>query len=488
MSKLLSLRNKMIVLGAVLMLIIFVLLSHQHDRSIDIMVSQVEDSRNHLLINTFLPILETNLAFGLMDSNREYLNQICKDNFNIAKITLVNTANDELYHYESTQTPIDASANEIISKSLIDKSTGEVLGRIEVQFSRRYVEKLLKENHYFSIQMFGMFFMIILISVALLQQAFRPMGYLLKQINNFEPERDNFQLERTGQTDEIGIIQNAIVDMIDRIALHTRELRELNQTLEEKISLRTVALNEKRMALEEEIKKVKEQEEMLISQSRLAAMGEMMSMIAHQWRQPLATSSLMITNYKIKTMLENQSNELRDDVLDTISDTLSYLSETINDFQTYFKPDNKKERFELQRLLQRSYNFSKARLESYGVHLHIECADGVIVETYFNELVQVILNIINNAVDAIVESKALHKEIDITCKQAKGVTVIEIADTGGGISSEALRHLFEPYFSTKGKNGTGLGLYMAQMIVEKHIGGKLKVDNADEGARFSVLL
>jgi C4-dicarboxylate-specific signal transduction histidine kinase len=470
------------------MSVIFLLLNYQHDKSVGMMVLQAENSRNTLLINTFMPIIETNLAFGLIESNREYLNQICKDNSNIAKITLVNTLGEELYHYESIQTSVDAKGNDTITKQLMDKETGSVLGTLQVQFSRFYVEKILREHQYFSMQIFAMFLLIIVVVVALLQRAFRPMGYLLRQINAFEPDRDNFQLERTDKSDEIGVIQNAIVDMIDRIELHTRELRELNQTLEEKILSRTLALNAKRIALEEEIKKVKEQEEMLISQSRLAAMGEMMSMIAHQWRQPLATSSLMITNYKIKTMLETKTNELRDDVLDSISDTLLYLSETIDDFQTYFKPDNHKDTFELHTLLERTYNFSKARLHNYDVSLHIDCVKGLVVETYFNELVQVVLNIINNAIDAIVESKTLRKDVFITCKQQEGSTIIEIRDTGGGIAPEVLGHLFEPYFSTKGKNGTGLGLYMARMIVEKHIEGALKVENTDVGACFSVVL
>jgi C4-dicarboxylate-specific signal transduction histidine kinase len=323
------------------------------------------------------------------------------------------------------------------------------------------------------------FSFILLLMLWMLQRTFMPMHQLVNQINLFEPQQDNFKLERISQFDETGVIQNAIVDMIERIELHNNELYELNQTLEEKIALRTATL-------EEEVIKVKEQEKMLISQSRLAAMGEMMSMIAHQWRQPLSTSSLMITKYKINAMFENKPSDARDEILDSISDILLYLSDTIDDFQTYFKPDKQKNSCELFKILERTKSFSKARLDNYGVSLHVECAKDIRVESYFNELVQIIINIVNNSIDAIVESKSEQKDIFITCKEEDEKSLIQISDTGGGMSEDILEHVFEPYFSTKGQNGTGLGLYMAKMIINKHIDGDINVKNIEGGAQFTI--
>ncbi|MEA1918301.1 MAG: HAMP domain-containing sensor histidine kinase [Campylobacterota bacterium] len=490
MNKVLSLRNKLILLSLIFMITVFILLQFEHNSSVEQTMSESEQSRNKLLIDTMLPVIRTNLSFGLVDANREYLDAICKDNVNVISVTLIDTEGEKLYSYAAMSHDYDRETpeNYKVSRTISDPDTQSLIGSIEVHFSNIYFEKMLNDHQHFTTQIMIMFIAVLLIMLWLLQRAFMPMYQLVELIKTFEPKHDNFKLERTGKYDEIGVIQNALVDMIDRIDLHNRELRELNQTLEEKIKLRTKALGEKKEELEKEIKTVKEQEKMLIAQSRLAAMGEMMSMIAHQWRQPLSTSTLMITNYKVSAMLESKARDQRDDILDQISDILVYLSDTIDDFQTYFKPDKKKERCELHKIIERAHHFSLARLENYGVTLALECHDAIAVETYFNELVQIIINIINNAIDAIVESKSLKKQILITCKEEAARKYIQISDTGGGISDEVLQRVFEPYFSTKGKNGTGLGLYMAKMIVHKHIDGEIKVENIDGGARFSIIL
>jgi len=401
LNKFFNLRNKMIFLAITFMFSIFLLLQYQHNSTANQTIQNAEHSRNSLLITTILPIIRTNLAFGLLDSNREYLDTIVKDNANIIKLSLNSDDEKLLYSYKAISYDKNRKMpnSHEISQTITDKETELLLGTMEIQFSNIYFEKILQEHNEFMIKMSIAFIFILLIMLWMLQRTFIPMHKLIKQINIFEPKKDNFELERTLQHDEIGVIQNAIVDMIERIELHNRELYELNQTLEEKITLRTITLKE-------EVEKVKEQEKMLIAQSRLAAMGEMMSMVAHQWRQPLATSSLMITNYKINAMFEDKASDPRDEILDNISDTLLYLSDTIDDFQTYFKPDKQKNSCKLSKVLERAKSFSKARLDNYGVSLHVECTKDMKVESYFNELVQIVMNIINNSIDAIVSSHA----------------------------------------------------------------------------------
>jgi C4-dicarboxylate-specific signal transduction histidine kinase len=464
------------------MIILFSFLQYKHNNSVAQTVLDAEHERNIMLINTILPIIQTNLEFGLIDSNQQYLDTIYKDNKNITMISLKNSDNKVLYTYKIKE----KNQTYQIKRTISDKETQQLLGILEVHFSNIYFERMLKEHQFFGIQIIIVFIVVIAIMLWLLRRAFMPMHKLIELINAFEPKKDNFILKRTKYDDEIGIIQNALVDMIERIDLHNKELYALNNTLEEKVLKRTQALKDKKEQLENEITKVKEQEKMLIAQSRLAAMGEMMSMIAHQWRQPLATSTLMITNYKIDAMINTKERDKRDEILDDISDTLIYLSETIDDFQTYFKPDKNKDSCELHKLVERATNFSKARLQNYGVSLHVRCEEALHVQTYYNELVQIIMNIINNAIDAIIESQSSKKEIFITCKQEDKHSFIEISDSGGGISDEVIEHIFEPYFSTKGKNGTGLGLYMAKMIIKKHIDGDIKVKNIKGGARFSI--
>ncbi len=235
-------------------------------------------------------------------------------------------------------------------------------------------------------------------------------------------------------------------------------------------------------------KAIIEQEYLMISQSRFAAMGEMMSMIAHQWRQPLSTTTLMITNERIKSMMEGKEPNEYDKILDHISDTMVYLSDTIDDFQTYFKPDKTAEEITASVLIERSLTFIEARKVLSKVQIHVKECEDDLLQTYANEVVQVLMNIINNAIDALVERKDEDRQIWIRTDCSDDKIVIRVEDNGGGIEKKILGKIFDPYFSEKSKNGTGLGLYMAKMIVEKHIGGVLQADNTSNGALFSITL
>jgi C4-dicarboxylate-specific signal transduction histidine kinase len=257
------------------------------------------------------------------------------------------------------------------------------------------------------------------------------------------------------------------------VAKKTAELRELNNSLEQKVK--------------EKVSEVKAQEKMLIAQSRLAAMGEMLSMIAHQWRQPLATMSLMITNAQVKAMFDHRDSE-RDALLEEISHTLGYLSETIHDFQTYFEPQKHRETVVLNEILERVTQFTQSRFQMEHITLTAGGDTQLQIETYPSELVQIFMNLLNNAADAISERNPEKREVAIRCSGENGTVSIVIEDSGGGIDEEILPRIFEPYFSTKSKNGTGLGLYMAKMIIENHMGGTIAAQNGEKGAVFTLVL
>jgi signal transduction histidine kinase len=235
-------------------------------------------------------------------------------------------------------------------------------------------------------------------------------------------------------------------------------------------------------------KEITEQNTLMIKQSRLAAMGEMMSMIAHQWRQPLSTTTLMIANERIKLIIAGKEANEYDKILDNISDTMIYLSETIDDFQTYFKPEKATQIIEISTLIGRIEQFISSRLKFTDVKLHVRDYDCESLETYANEMIQVVLNIINNSIDIFEERDIKERHIWISINCTDKDLRISIEDNGGGIPEDIIDKVFEPYFSTKLKNGTGLGLYMAKMIIETHIGGVLRVSNTKEGACFSIIL
>lgn len=235
-------------------------------------------------------------------------------------------------------------------------------------------------------------------------------------------------------------------------------------------------------------KEIMEHERVMVTQSRLAAMGEMMSMIAHQWRQPLSTTTLMITNERFKSLAAGKPSSECDEILEKISDTMLYLSDTIDDFQTYFKPGKVTEEIGVHTLIERVQHFTKARLIQAKVQMHTDTCTDELIQTYTNEVVQVLINIINNAVDVLMERNIGTRHIWMRTSCNEKSVFISIEDNGGGIDKDILEKVFEPYFSTKSKNGTGLGLYMSKMIIGNYVNGNLEVENTKNGACFTVTL
>jgi len=234
-------------------------------------------------------------------------------------------------------------------------------------------------------------------------------------------------------------------------------------------------------------KLVMQQQEQLIAQSRHAAMGEMISMIAHQWRQPLATISAITTSVCMDIRLESMDEEQLEIKMENISKQIQHLSHTVDDFRDFFKPTKGIENTSVHKLVEEAIKLLDHRIEK-GVELIYEEKIDLCLALYHNELVQVLLNILNNACDQLSEKEIKAPKIFIKEYTDKNNVVIEIGDNAGGIDEKVIKHIFDPYFSTKTKNGTGLGLYMSKTIVEDHQKGLLEAYNSDEGAVFKMTL
>jgi len=247
------------------------------------------------------------------------------------------------------------------------------------------------------------------------------------------------------------------------------------------------------------VQEMRNKEKLLQQQSRLAQMGEMINMIAHQWRQPLnSISSAAITiQLKIKSVHNGISDESkREKLLAVIQKKASnieaysqILSSTIDDFRNFFKQDKQKKIVSIIDPIERTLFIVESALKSHSVTLVKEYHTEDEVSIYPNEIMQVMLNIIKNAQDNFQEKGIKDPLISITTTQENGELVITICDNGGGIDERIIDKIFEPYFSTKEeKNGTGLGLYMSKMMVEEHNNGSLFVENRDDGACFVIKL
>lgn len=240
--------------------------------------------------------------------------------------------------------------------------------------------------------------------------------------------------------------------------------------------------------LEQETKEKTEElikkEKMFMEQSRLAQMGEMISMIAHQWRQPLGAIAAIMATIKVKAELtEEVSIEELTGQLDHANSLIQHLSKTVDDFKDFFKPSNKRIPISLDELVTETLEIVRVPLSNNNnIEVKCEFNSKHRVEVFGNELKQVLLSIINNASDVMPDGGV----IDITTETLEEKVVVKISDSGGGIPEYDLKHIFDPYFSTKGKNGTGLGLYMCKTIVEDHCLGVLTAYNKDKGAVFEM--
>ncbi len=217
-----------------------------------------------------------------------------------------------------------------------------------------------------------------------------------------------------------------------------------------------------------------EKDRILFQQNKMASMGEMLNNIAHQWRQPLSSISSLASGLKIKKELKLVDDDDIDYTCEKILDNTNYLSQTIEDFRNFFKEKKQKEEFELKKAISESLNLLKDRLKASNINTEIKINENIKLYSFKNEFQQAVLNIINNSIDAFIKNKSEEKTIFI--KFSKDTLIIK--DTAGGVDNKIIEKIFEPYFTTKHQSqGTGIGLYMTQEILVKHMNCKLSIYN-----------
>jgi C4-dicarboxylate-specific signal transduction histidine kinase len=234
-----------------------------------------------------------------------------------------------------------------------------------------------------------------------------------------------------------------------------------------------------------DVSDLKQQQQMLAEQSRLAAMGEMIANISHQWKQPLSALSYMIQILQFKP-IENKKQS--DDLVEKALPQIDYLSNTIEDFRTFFMKEKENVDFNIQDAIKSALTIVGKALENNQIILKINTINDFELNGKQNTFAQVIINILNNAKDILVSNHIENKIITIKYGTNKlNVNYITIEDNAGGIPKDILSKIFEPYFTTKFKNqGTGIGLYMSKMIIENQMGGKLEASNSTIGAIFKI--
>lgn len=314
---------------------------------------------------------------------------------------------------------------------------------------------------------------------------------------------------------EVNFLIIAVKEMASLLISKIYEIGSINETLEERIGERTRQLEELNSSLasqvDEESERRRKQEHILVQQAKLASMGEMLGAIAHQWRQPLNGLGLCVQNIKDAYRFGELDQKYLDTTVDESMVQIAQMSKTIDDFRDFFKPDKELVLFDAMEVVGEVLVLLAAQLHVHDIRYVLSClthqrsferVEDIVpcqekeVLGYKNEFGHVILNLVTNAKDAICErrEKGLMdaSEQGFISFEFTNVTegiVITIRDNGIGIPPELRDRVFEPYFSTKGPgSGTGVGLYLAKIIVEEHMGGRLTVEEGGLGAVFVITL
>ena len=232
---------------------------------------------------------------------------------------------------------------------------------------------------------------------------------------------------------------------------------------------------------------LREKEQMLIQQSRQAAMGEMIGNIAHQWRQPLNALGLTIQQLSLIYDLGEFNREFLDKSVLQSMELIQHMSRTIDDFRNYFRPDKEKVQFKVSESIANTMSLIEDGFKNQHISIEIVAKDDPGIYGYRNEFAQALLNILNNARDALIEREIDAPRVTITMCSEGDRAVVTVADNAGGIPEEIMEKIFDPYFTTKGPHkGTGVGLFMSKAIIEKNMGGRLAARNTGEGAEFRI--
>lgn len=432
-------------------------------------LNEEEHSKIQLVTDTLKPIIATYLSFEQKDMLSETMHTFFQ-NQSIVHVVLTDTHEKPIF--EQYRPLANTEQTITLFEPINDPITGEHQATLYISYSNAHAQEM-QDKLLTQLVLLSLFaFMIFSFTYLYFRKQFFVLRQISEWIGKYTVDMTTKPFEHNSNNVEIQTIITSTNKMLGTIDNYRHQMEEINLKLEQRIEF--------------EVEQRRQKEQLLIHQSRLAAMGEMIESIAHQWRQPLNIVGLAMSNIDMKRQLgllndvELQSNS------DIINTNITFMSNTIDDFRNFFNLNKERITFkpiqpinDICHLLSEQLHYAKI---TYAVHN--ECNEeiyGVV-----NEFKQVILNIINNAKDAIASYEGGGK-IDILLRCGKNHLFIDISDTGGGIPTEIATRIFEPYFTTKfQKQGTGIGLYMSKVIIEQHFGGSISVSNNESGAVFTI--
>ena len=425
-----------------------------------------QEREMHNLTESLLPLVVARQLGDIHDT----LDSLRQENPEWVEVVLQDHEGRQLYPLAGTPVPPAGPDEQLHTQQL--NLANDSVGSLRIRISHRALLESVAQSQKTLFALLASVLLGAFLALGMVLDATvrRPVNRLMTAARELAEGRFDAHLPPGGK-DEIGTLVNTFAAMRDQVQATQQSLRQLNEHLEQRV--------------QEELAKNREKDHMLIQQSRLAAMGEMVHNIAHQWRQPLNALSLLVRNIKDDYDFQALTPEVMDRSVADAQRLLGRMSTTIDDFRDFFRPEKEMTQFDVSHAVEEAVFIMQGTLKSHGIELVEKLAPGVEAEGFPSQFAQAVLNILANAKEEILARKVAAGRIEIELQRQGETILLRVSDNAGGIAPEILPKIFDPYFTTKDK-GSGIGLYMAKTIIEHNMNGSISAANLGDGACFTL--
>ena len=431
-----------------------------------------EKEKIELMANTLRSTIAFNISFNQDRELQELLTTILKEKNIKAVVLSSETINKKLSIRQDKKTKIFTYKTDIK-----DPFSPKNIATLEISYSNEALLLVYNKIIKMSLLIFLVVLAIFLLFYLFIKKELNALAYIAKTLKEYSSRQQVVPINLQNHTPEIMTIANETNEMMHSLSKHLNDLESFNHELEKKV--------------QEKVAEIQTQEQILLHQSRQAAMGEMIESIAHQWRQPLNIIGLSCANLETEYELGIMKDESFTQKMHIISSNINYMSNTIDDFRNFLNPNRKQTYFNPKETIEDVLKILEAQLTNNNITLTIIEEDEIEFYGVENEFKQVLLILLNNSKDAIVSiqerDKTYKGQVNIYLFKEEDLMKIKFCDNGGGIKKKIIDSIFEPYFTTKfASSGTGIGLHIAKNIIEARMHGKIQAMNITSGCCFSI--